>query len=316
VHAFQHAIQPIKHYFSQKSNKCTQFLCKQLSSHVQQMLIVLCCVFEGQLLFPSIVGNISGTESVVSLTAFNDQLFVTGTPKTINQVSVYNTTTRALVRTITVDGASGTLFGLGVSSDHNYLYITDNDNSRLIKVNLSSSSTVANWKVSSYPYALSLNGLQNILVASSSLKKIQEYTSNGSLVREVTTSAVSMQAVEVSQDVLAVSVYSGNRVSLIDVNGTVLYSYGTSFSPRCLGVDKQGYVFVADFTNNRVVVLNPTLTAARPLRVTDNATVVINGPSALWLDPSTGYLYVGEYASPYRVMIFDVSQVSTLFYTP
>jgi DNA-binding beta-propeller fold protein YncE len=281
-------------------------------------LYCFCCVFQGPLLFPSIVGNITGTEVVRGLTVFNGQLFVTRSAKTSDQVSVYNTPTLELVRNITVVGAAGIIYGLAVSSDNNYLYVADQTNSRLFKVNLSSSSTVANWTVATYVFAMSLNSLQNILLATSP-GKIQEYTPIGSLVREVITSASTYRAVEVSQDVLAVSLYTMNQVNLMHVNGTVLYSSvasGTLFSPRCLGVDKKGYVFVADFTNNRVVVLNPTLTVARPLRVTGNVTVVITSPSSLFLDPSTGYLYVGEGGSPYRVIVFDVSHVSTLFGTP
>jgi DNA-binding beta-propeller fold protein YncE len=273
-------------------------------------------VFLGPLFFPSIVGNISGTEGVYGLTVFNGQLFVTRAAKTSNQVSVYNTTTLQLIRNITVVGAAGFLTGLAVSSDNNYLYIADTNYARLYKVDLSSSTTVANWTVANIAYALSLNGLQNILVACSS-GKIQEYTSSGSLVRELKTNGTPYHAVEVSKNVLAVSLVTTNQVKLIDVNGTVLYSYAASgFSPQCLGVDKQGYIFVADYSKKRVLVFNPTLTVARPLRVTGNATVVINTPLALFLDPSIGYLYVGEISSPYRVIVFDVSHVSTLFYTP
>jgi hypothetical protein len=158
----------------------------------------------------------------------------------------------------------------------------------------------------------------NILVTSY-WGTIQEYTSIGSLVREVRTSGGPWQAVEVSEDVWAVSFNTVNQVSLIYVNGTVLFSTvapGSSFYLLGLVVDKQGYVFVADYVNNQVLVLNPTLTAAQPLRVTGNATVVIYGPQALGLDPSTSYLYVGETRGPCRVLVFDVSHVSTFCYTP
>jgi hypothetical protein len=285
---------------------------------VQRIAVDFCSVFQGQLLFPSIVYNISGTtEPVYGLTASsNGQVFVTRQPKTSNQVSVYDSTTHKLVRKITVVNASGLIQGLVVSSDNNYLYIADGTNVCLFKVNLSSSSTVANWTLANTPRALSVNGLQNILVATAS-GKIQEYAPNGSLVREVTTSTSTWHAVEMSENLWAVSLFLVNQVRLMASNGTVLYSYGTSgFYPNCLGVDKQGYVFVADFTNNRVVVLNPTLTVVRPLGVTGNATLVMSYPITVYLESSIGYLYVGEYLSPYRVVVLDISHVSTLFNTP
>jgi DNA-binding beta-propeller fold protein YncE len=70
---------------------------------------------------------------------------------------------------------------------------------------------------------------------------------------------------------------------------------------RSLVVNKDGFVLVADRYNNRILVLNPTLTEARPLSIN----ITINGPQGLSLDESVGRLYVGEWDSPYRVLVID-----------
>jgi DNA-binding beta-propeller fold protein YncE len=83
--------------------------------------------------------------------------------------------------------------------------------------------------------------------------------------------------------------------------------------PRSLAVDREGFELVADSDNNRILVLNPTLSDARPLPLPTNSSV-LNNPVSLWLDESNGRLYVGEWQHPYRVLVFDnVFNLRTLF---
>ena len=80
--------------------------------------------------------------------------------------------------------------------------------------------------------------------------------------------------------------------------------------PRNLAIDSQGFILVADSANNRILVLNPTLTDARPL----NVTVSISYPYGLWLDESRGRLYVGENGGQKRVLVYDgVYNIGSLF---
>jgi hypothetical protein len=63
-------------------------------------------------------------------------------------------------------------------------------------------------------------------------------------------------------------------------------------------------VLVADEHNDRILVLNPTLSEARPLPLPTGAGgQPLNNPFGLWLDESRGRLYVGEYGTPYRVLV-------------
>jgi sugar lactone lactonase YvrE len=249
-------------------------------------------------------------------------VYVTRAAKSTNQISVYNITTFQLIRYITVPGATGNLYGLAASSANNYLFVADYDNSFVYRVNLSSASdgntTVIKWSVATNPNGLSINGQLNVLVATDS-KKVQEFTPEGSLVRQITDGSILNHAVEVKPDIWAVSRYGPvHGVALIAVNGTVLYTYGSTTRgsgpgmmswPSYLTVDSQGYILVADLANNRILILNPTLSQSRTLALPQ-----IKQPFGLHMDESRGLLFIGESGSPYRVLeIANVFNLRTAF---
>ena len=72
--------------------------------------------------------------------------------------------------------------------------------------------------------------------------------------------------------------------------------------PVGLAVDKHGNILVADSNNNRLLVLDPTLTSAREM------SVLVDGgleePYSLWYDKSRGRLYVSEQDGN-RLIIID-----------
>jgi DNA-binding beta-propeller fold protein YncE len=99
----------------------------------------------------------------------------------------------------------------------------------------------------------------------------------------------------------------------MSINGTVLKCFGTVAGgsgprqlngPQSLAVDRNGNIAIADNLNNRILVLNPTLSEARNFSLPIN-TGVINCPRGLWLDESRGRLYVTEWSGQQRVLVFD-----------
>jgi len=84
---------------------------------------------------------------------------------------------------------------------------------------------------------------------------------------------------------------------LLDVQGAVVQSYGgaqgsdlTKMSwPEGLAVDKHGNILIADMLNNRLLVLDGSLTSAHETSVSVDGG--LNGPSSLWHDKSRGRLY-------------------------
>jgi len=100
------------------------------------------------------------------------------------------------------------------------------------------------------------------------------------------------------------------RVCLLDVKGAVVGSYGgtpgsdlTKMNwPVGLAVDKPENILVADENNNRLLVLDRSLTSAREMSVSVDGG--LKGPRSLCYDKSRGRLFIGEW-SGCRVIIID-----------
>ena len=98
----------------------------------------------------------------------------------------------------------------------------------------------------------------------------------------------------------------------MDTTGRIVHAYsgpkGSSTGqldyPYRLAVDTRGCVFVADYNNDRVQVLSPTLT-----RLGDVTTpgYRLSQPIALHLDELNGSLYIGDYMNAIgKVLIIAV----------
>jgi len=75
-------------------------------------------------------------------------------------------------------------------------------------------------------------------------------------------------------------------------------------TPSGIAIDVNGYIIVADNGNNRVLVVDPTLTRARQLLVPVAAQ---HNPRVVAIVQSRGRLYVGENAGQYRVLGYGVN---------
>jgi len=77
-------------------------------------------------------------------------------------------------------------------------------------------------------------------------------------------------------------------------------------NPRSLAVavDTRGYILVADWRNNRILSVDPSLTDARQLLLLSLDTG-LTYPIALSFDESRGRLYIGEDNGPERVLVFN-----------
>jgi len=73
-------------------------------------------------------------------------------------------------------------------------------------------------------------------------------------------------------------------------------------NPRGLAVDGEGHVLVADSDNNRLLVMDQSLSSAREMYV--NVAGGLKGPRCLWYDQSRKRLYIGE-GHQRRVIVID-----------
>jgi DNA-binding beta-propeller fold protein YncE len=238
------------------------------------------------------------------------------------------------LRTITVPGTNNRrLRGLATCPTNNFLYVADEENSEVHRLNLSSlpaagssiTASTVSWSVARQPLGLSVNRAQNVLVATR-LGKVQEYTPGGILVREISSQNSLYHAIEVNNGLIAVTHHSpAHGVGLMSVDGRLLHSYGGAPGSRSgqfhwpvyLAADKRGFILVTDQINNRIIVLDPTMSFHRILPLSVNVTGQIRGPISIWLDESQGRLYVGEghYQSQSRLHVFDnVFNLRAAFY--
>lgn len=278
---------------------------------------------------PTLVHSIACSSSVLAVTYLNSQLFVTRSSSDNIEVYDYQTFKLSTRLTLTVNGFGSTMHGLAACSATNCLYISDYDKKKIHRIHMSAKPpyTATGWSVDGYPIGLSVNRSRNILaVISQGSGKIQEYTSGGALVREIASDIGGnlWHAIELTNaPALAVSCCgSMHGVCVKSITGDTLHTYLSSIkgsrpgqmdTPRCLAVDDEGFILAADQINNRILVLDPTLTDSMVLPL--SLKEPLHQPRAVCYDQSSRRLIIGEWKGQSRVLIFEnVFNLSELYY--
>jgi len=262
---------------------------------------------------PSTEGN---TRDVTAVTSHGDEVLVVRDRS--EQVEVYDATTCTLQRHIRIPGLGvryGSPYGLAVCAHYQCLYASDYTDNRIYRAELTGSNAVKEWSVASGPRGLSVNKAHNVVVACAGTNKVQEYTTHGTLVREISlqnTVTNLCHAVQLSTGDYVVSQWtSPGEVIVVGVDGQVVCRYRPSDSsplgqmkyPTSLAVTKNDHIFVADSDNNRILSLNSSLSCAHELVLPVDGGM--KGPWGLCLDESRGRLYIGEDSGQRRVLVFD-----------
>jgi len=203
-----------------------------------------------------------GGYCVTAVTSLGDDVFVA---RFSEQLEVYDAVTLRLQRRLTVPGLGDCPSGLAACPNNNCLYASDYDNNRVVRVVLSGSNAVKYWSVASGSRGLSVNREHNLIVACFTGSKLQEYTTHGSLVREICLQAGvrwPYHAIQLSTGDYVVSQNtSPGVVGVVGVNGQVVRSYGQSQTsgvgqmeyPTSLAVTNNDDILVADKHNNRIL---------------------------------------------------------------
>ena len=254
----------------------------------------------------------SGT-FVSAVTSLGDKVFVARLRS--QKVEVYDAGTLSLQRFINVPGLGTQPYGLIACNSNRCLYVSDFDNQSVHRPDLTGSNAVKKWSVADRPAGLSVNRAHYVVVACYGDNKLQEYTTHGSLVREICLQAgvtSPWHAVQLSSGDYVVSQCTTlGVVSVVGVDGQVRHSYGQSQtsgvrqmkSPRGLAVTKNDDILVADEGNNRILSMNSSLSSIQKLTLPVDGG--IQQPVGLCLDETRGRLYVGERGGSYRVLVFD-----------
>lgn len=256
--------------------------------------------------------------SVRGVTSVGCQLFVVRCPSE-QQIEVFDTMTFSIQRTLRVSGLSDHTFGLASCATNNCLYASDTYSVHRVEL----TGDTMRWRLGVEPSGLSVNRACNVLVPYWSSRKIQEFTSRGSLVREIVVQSEAANllwhAVQLDDGSIAVSHHRPvHDVSIVRPSGKVDVSYrrtpestaGQLVEPRHLAVDRNGWIFIVDGGNDRIVVWKPTASYAYdlPLEIDGG----LRGPWALHLDESRNRLYVGEWNAGRVLVLDDVVTAKTL----
>jgi len=251
-------------------------------------------------------------DGVTAVTSLGDEVFVAR--RSGNQVEVYDAKTFTLLRYISVPEVSRS-WGLAACAHYRCLYISDCNQNSIHRVELSGSDVMKKWFVVRSPIGLSVNKAHNVVVACYEANNIQEYTTHGTLVREIGLHLLRWRgrinpwhAVQLSTGEYAVSQGTlRGVVSVVTVDGEFVCIYrppriSNMDGLRSLAVTKNDDILVADSRNSRILSINSSLRSAQEL---DQYEAEV--PWALCLDESRSRLYVGEGegSGQCRVLVFD-----------
>jgi len=251
---------------------------------------------------PTVTHVTPGGAAVSVMTSLDDVVFVARSDNS-QQIDVYDTLTFTRQRSLSVPGLR-IAYGLAACAGNGCLYASDFTNDSIHRVVLSWSNAVTTWPAGRGPAGLSVNVSKNVLVAIRDECKLQEFTTHGTLLRNIQLHSDIQGPTGVlelpSGQVVVSHIGTRHRVCFLDVSGAVVRSYGGTPDseptrmkwPAGLAVDKHGNILVADGYNNRLLVLDGSATSAREM------TVSVDGGltrlCCLWYDKSRDRLYIGE----------------------
>jgi len=263
--------------------------------------------------------NLAQGDGVWGLTTLNNLIYVLRS-KDMEQIAAYGANSYRLQKKFTVPGLRGP-YGIVACPHYQCLYVSNHCDSCVHRVALINDA-VTNWPVYDSCRGLSVTDTHSVLVMCDEARKIKEFSTDGKLLRQI----------QLPEDVVsprhAIQLSSGefivchgrtddplHRVCLIDSNGHVVMSYGGPKGsgtqqvdvPVHLAVDRNGFVFVADLNNDRVLLLSPALTFVRVVLSREHLKW---SPQRLWLDSDRYRLYVGiNELKGYRFLAGRVDEV-------
>ena len=259
----------------------------------------------------------AGQRPVTGVTVLFDQVFVVRY-KT-RDMEVYDSNTLNLTSLLPVDGLVDPQ-DLTSCSKFRCLYIVDWAEGDLIhRVELSGATT--RWKETDAPSGLSVTPDPDfhVLVTYSDARKLKEFTTNGTFIREILLQeglAKPHHAIHFDgQFIVSHGWNSGplHRVCIVNSTGHATRCYGGPPGsaagqlnvPAHLAVDGEGNVLVADYNNERVLVLNKTLNFVGELVSSHNGDRSGLQPARLCLNISRGRLFLAD-LSQKDVLVFKV----------
>ena len=233
-----------------------------------------------------------------------DNLLYVLLDKLSEQIEVYDNESYRLQSRLTVHGL-GIAEDIVACSNNRCAYISDRySHDSIHRLALPNGASATIWPVNDKPACLSVTNTHNVLVTCRLVCKIKEFSTDGKLLRQVQLpegTASPSHSIQLSSGQFIVSHgdpnHSVHRVCLLSPGGQVVQSFGGPRGtgrqqincPRHLAVDSNGYVFVSDRHNHRVLLLSSSLLFVREVVSRDQLGVSLE---SLCFDKNKRLLYV------------------------
>jgi len=225
-----------------------------------------------------VIHTLPEKEPVFGVTSLDNQLYVLRGSKSSEQVEVYDVDSYELLHCLTVPELDyGT--DIAACAYNRCAYISNSSHNSVHRVAVSGpEAAVTQWPVDDKPANLSISVKHGVLVSCWEVRKIKEFGTDGQL----------LQTVDVPEDFISpvhtIQLHTGeyivshgglgdplHRVCRIGSDGQLVKLYGGPKGagshqmnvPVHLSVDRNGFVFVVDLNNHRVLLLSPALTYIR-----------------------------------------------------
>lgn len=253
-------------------------------------------------------------KSISCVAASAEELYViVNQPK--DQLRVYDTAHWKFQRSLSVpDLQSSAQNDLALNTGLKCLYLSDHDGKCVHRLNLP--SEVWKWSVRENPYGISVSQNSNVLVTCRQVRKLQEYTCVGDILRDIDLKITSpWRSVQLSAErFLVVHGYYGDATRglvIVDTGGRVQRSSQYSGSdrldlPRHCAVSDNGCVYLVDASSRRVILMSPDLQYVRD--ITRGCEDLAWWPTRVCLDPTEKRLYVVDSSTESgRVVVYNTA---------
>jgi len=247
------------------------------------------------------------------VTSLGDEVFVFIRGFDRNRLQVYDANTFIFQCYITIPGIYS--FGCFAACDYFGCLYVSNGFKNIYRLDRSvvGRKTMKTWKLAYKPFGMSVNNAHNLTVAGSGVNKIKEYTTHGTLVREIRLEPDMRlwHAIQLSTGDYVVMSMPDDTPGVISIVGEdgIVRCRSRAFDVRhmteaSLAVTKNNVILVADRFSNRILSTNHLLSSIQEVHLP-----VFSGikyPFCLYPDESKGRLYVGDLMEENcRLLVFE-----------